>query len=246
MPKSNNTRFSSLREAKKALNQISTTSRGDSQHYRLDRDSIAEYFKQFPKWSSEVRQFLFSHKEESEPLVSVDICGRATAGAMGPAESWSFSLQPIPDFDIFSSRHKDDNGSDLRYVGDVFSSRDFNRFISALRNKKRRPALVVFEPVAGLESFLPLLKNPVGEEICYCILGRQLARIVHVMMPGGYLLLGPAFQGTGICDFLEGKPQNMYKSSLHVKSLCRKLKCRVKIESTLNGPRWLIKKGNNL
>lgn len=235
-------------ELRLALEELHETSRRgwkSSQFYAVDRRRADQYFVELEKWEKKIREYLQSLRAQDEYVTYVDICGRAKATSLGAQENYSFSLQPISPYET-PARVAGSNTEDPRFRGDIFSARDFNRFLAMIRRNGSAPAFVTFEPFAGLHNYIPFggAGHPrLNKKVAFQILERNLRRLIGVIRPGGYLFLGPPFQfGSDMGDFLREKPQSEYGSSLYVKELCRKLKCSVEIKATINGPRWLIRK----
>ena len=229
-----------IREALLEIRRITGKKSEGDEYYRLDRDDASSYFRGYPKWERKIGDYLRSlHESEA---VYVDICGRAQGSYLGAREHYSFSLQPL-----YSWQRRDSNREEQRFCGDIFSTRDFNAFLSLLKRNGDAPALVTFEPIAGLENYIPhkgsKTRAALNSEVTFQLLEHALRRLVAVMRPGGYILLGPPFHfGTNLGDFLQKVPQEKYQSTLYVKALCRKFKCSVEVGSSINGPRWLIRK----
>jgi hypothetical protein len=135
--------------------------------------------------------------------------------------------------------------TNVLFDGDIFDSRNFNKFLSTLRQDSTAPSLVTFRPVAGLQNYSPIHAIqgvPMYEEITYRQLAKRLEGMVEILRPGGYIFLQHPFQSEVIDNFLSGKKQNQWGISLRIKGLARKCKCRIEINSAPAGPCFLVNK----
>jgi hypothetical protein len=207
--------------------------------YRLDRRSLNQYFGIFPKWKEKISAYFQDLEAQGEKIVHVDVCGRASGQSFGVATSYLFSFKTDRFKRILASP------SDVYVDGDLFDPADFHRLLDSIRNGGTAPAFVTFMPVAGLHQYTPckLEDLPNLEAITYAYLGKRLEGIIRILRPGGYILLERPFQFDGsMFECMAGKPQNMFKLSLAMKRLARKMKCRIEIQSEIGGPYFLVHK----
>jgi hypothetical protein len=208
-------------------------------YWGKDRNSAGEYLEAFPDWEKKIRRYLHSLREQGERVVYVDVCGRTTARSLGADRHYSFSLQS-PDWHFLKSE------DDVRIQGDIFRARDFYSFVNLLHENGDHPAFVTFEPVAGLQKFTPPGQNakglPFQAEVTYQRLENNLARMLRVLRPGGFIFLERPFQFDrfGMRDFILGKPVEQYELSLWMSVFCKKYKCKLEMGRSIHGPRYLI------
>lgn len=228
-------------EVRNALNDISgitTRDASGANYYQLDRLDAAKYLWGMPEWKSAISEFFQGLLRLGEKVVYVDICGRSNAASLGADKNYSFSLQP-------TDHHGFRCGGEVRVQGDIFSAKDFYSFVNLLRRNGDHPALVTFEPVAGLQSHAPrLLDNPptLQLEVTYQRLENNLRKMIQIVRPGGFIFLECPFQGMNFRDWFEKKPVEQYESSLWVKDFCTANKCDLQIVKTIVGPRYLLRK----
>ena len=106
-----------------------------------------------------------------------------------------------------------------------------------------RPALVTFEPVAGLGSYQwgdKYVSN--YKSITYGRLEKRLVEMIHILRPGGYIYLERPFQMEGLAEFFQSKSQKDYDISIHLKKIARQQKCTIEISSCIGGPYFLLNK----
>jgi hypothetical protein len=215
---------SDLRAALAHLHSISEKARQRDGYYRVDRHSIAAYFDLRNSWMRQLRSYLESLTNDKERIVCVDVCGRATGCRWGADHSYTYSLQPLGAFTGSA------NESHVR--GDLFNGREFGAFIKTIAANGERPAVVAFEPLAGLEAYIPFESADLPAlypRVVYQLLEKHLREMVKIVRVGGFLYIGPPFQFLNIGDFLCKKPQNEYDLSLKMKKVARRLNCRIQI-----------------
>lgn len=113
-----------------------------------------------------------------------------------------------------------------------------------LKRDNISPALVTFEPMAGLNRYQSMYnaENPIYENVTYGQLEKRLEEIVEILKPGGYIYLEKPFQFSGTADFFRGIPQKQWEITLNIKKLAERLKCKIKIATKISGPYFLIQK----
>ncbi len=206
------------------------------EHYRLDRGQGGQYMTGHKKMEEKVYGFLRTLRAQNEPVVYVDICGRAKLE--GADINYSFSLQE--NYWTFDQVPE-------RFVGDIFSAKDFYGFLQMIRSSGFQPSFVTCEPVAGLNDYTPFWnadckKLAHYEAILYQRLENNLRETVKLLRPGGFIFLTRILGGEGLGEFLAGVPQEGRQESLFMKSLCQSMRCSLDIESTVCGPAFLIRK----
>ncbi len=217
------------------LNATSKRRRATGEHYRLDRLDGSSYLDSFPKWQREITSYLSELRAKGEEPVYVDICGRAHGFTLGAVKCYSFSLQPIPNY-FLPSEHK------VMVEGNLFSGKDFNTFIQFLRNSGSRPAVVTFEPVAGLQYYTPDVANGLFARIVYQRLESNLRRMYDLLLPGGFIYISRPFHLDGLREFFAGVPQEKSTLALQIQSFCQNRRCSLQINRSIFGPRFLIRK----
>ncbi len=234
-------KFGHVRSILKYQKKQSDRGRASGDYFRgCDRYKAYEYLERFPDLVRTVRGYSKSLREVGEEIVHVDICGRATGESLGANRSYCFSLQASEDRIGWAAKEKN-----ILINGDIFSSRQFGFFINRLKQDKAEPAIITFEPVAGLgkyESFQDATGMPKFKDICFRQLEKRFVALFELLKPGGYMFLGRAFQGQNISDWLSGKPTEEYATSLELKRITGKLKCRLQIIADPYGPYYFIRK----
>ncbi len=211
----------------------------ENDYYRLDRSSAINYFDIHPTWKKKIQLYFQTLRDQKEQAVSVDICGRAHGESLGSHKSYSFSINPSDICKIFAPK------SQVFFSGDIFNSNNFAEFLTLIKDDK--PALVTFEPVAGLQTYGPEIKiegAPQYKEITYNILAKRLCDIISIVRPGGYVYLEKPFQfdADHFINALSQKPKNQFTLCLAMKKIARKMKCKIEISPDVGGPYFLIKK----
>jgi hypothetical protein len=128
--------------------------------------------------------------------------------------------------------------------------RDFNSFLSRMRDCGDQPAFVTFYPMAGLQSYTPwdhkeesklTAKHP---EVTWQRLENNLRRLLQVVRPGGYIYLDRPFQLLDV-DFgawYRREEKKDYPSVRWIQAFCKGKKCSVEYERDLTGMKFLIRK----
>lgn len=224
-----------IRAVLRGLQQTTIRGLEAGEFYRLDRLDPFAYLQRIPKWVPVISGYLRTLREQGESVVFVDVCGRTF---LRQAEAnYSFSLQPV------ESRWSPAEATPVQ--GDIFCRHDFPRFLKLIESRGHRPAWVTFEPVAGLQFYhLPSDSRltVVHRRVVYERLSRHLEATVRLLRPGGYMLIGRAFQMMNTLEFLCSTPPEEYPEYLWVKGFCRKHRCSVQMDHNPYGPYWLIRK----
>ena len=129
--------------------------------------------------------------------------------------------------------------------GDLFSRRDFNRFLREVKSQPVASALVTFRPIVGLHSNNPSLsgqKYNGFREVTENILAKRFGQCVSVLRRWGYMYLEKPFQFEGFADFIAGIPQEEWGLSLQIKGLAKQYGCNLQIEPSIFGPKFLLRK----
>jgi|SRR5271168_2944511 len=230
--------FESVRKAVEHHNEISDERR-DTDEYRLDRYDASEYFALFPKWKKTIEKYFAKLHNKGEEVVHLDVCGRADAQRMGADKSYLFSLKA-------SEYRKDLSRPNNIFVdGDVFNPNDVRALTKKLEEDNISPALITFEPVAGLQAHDPTLGHediPEYEAITYAQLGKVFGRMIRILKPGGYFYIAKPFQSMGISDFLQRLPQEQFEMSKKIKEMSADAECEVEVGKDIGGPYFLIHK----
>jgi hypothetical protein len=156
---------------------ISYINKQGDDYFRLDRADTSQYFRYHKTWEQKIRKYLQSLKKKNIQVVHVDICGRTNARTLGSDKSYCFSLKVSEITRSFANK-------DQEFVdGDLFDTREFNPFLRFI--KEKQPALITFEPVAGLQSYSKTNVEgiPHYKEITYKILGSRLRKIILALRP---------------------------------------------------------------
>lgn len=221
-------------KAIRSLREIARRGVAAGEYYRLDRSSGIGYLELFPKWQREISDYLRQLQQGGVDPVYVDICGRATISGIRDSKNYSFSLQPV------DARWHIRDG--VRIQGDIFASRDFARFLGCIRQAGDQIAFATFVPVAGLQGYDSDRNAPIQPAVAYARLAKNLERLIAALRPGGYAYLTRPFQGMDIRDFFRRLPQDEYWSSVWLKAFCQSHGCSLRIESSMFGPKWLVRK----
>ncbi|HAE36646.1 MAG: hypothetical protein UR85_C0004G0014 [Candidatus Nomurabacteria bacterium GW2011_GWF2_35_66] len=203
-------------------------------YYPVDRIHTYEYLKSFPEWTEKIGKYFEELHSESLGVVHVDICGRTEAQSLGADKSYCFSLKASDITRAFAPPHQ------LFFDGDIFNTTDFSSFIKLIKDEK--PALITFEPLAGLEDHM----NSPDKNITYSILLKRLRSLLKVMQSGGFIYISKPFNDIDmVVEFMEGKSQFEYTFTHKLKEFVKSLDCRIEVISSLGGPYFLIQKLNS-
>ncbi len=232
--KTKHAHVSDIRAAISKLRKSTTIKRNSGEHYDLDRHNGELYIHGHEMIQKKVYTFLRSLRDAGEPVVYVDICGRARLSFADI--NYSFSLQE----NYFRFERVPE-----RVVGDLFSARDFYGFLRTIEANGHRPSFVTCEPVAGLNTYS--FDFGKGEADCYKNvlyqrLENNLRAMIELLRPGGFIYLTRVLQGEGVSEFFARVPQEKRRESLFVKAVCKSARCSVDIERTVCGPAFLIRK----
>lgn len=227
--------FGDIRKGLAHLHKKSKDQLSDPEFYRLDRNSAYDYMRGLPEWIDLVRQYFAEIKARGEKVVYVDVCGRADARCWGADINYSFSTQP-------TDKHYFRDKRNICVVGNIFNSKDVGAFVNTLRGRGHRPALVTFEPCAGLQPFTPTDNEVTGiiYRTTFQRLENNLRRMVSIMSPGGYVWIEQPFQLLHIADFFRGTPKKESPTCLGLESFAKKNKCSIRIDLITN-PRILLR-----
>jgi len=204
------------------------------ERYRLDRLSAEAYMDVDAEFRKKVYRFLRTLHESGEKVVYVDICGRAKLGWADI--NYSFSLQ---------ENYWESDRIPQRFVGDLFSAKDFYGFLRMVRNNGHRPSFVTCEPVAGLNKYTAVGYKKTGpyEEVLHQRLENNLRAMIELLRPGGFIFLSRVTQGEGMSEFFAGVPQEKRRATLFMKALCKSMRCSVDVNAWHGGtPNFLIRK----
>jgi len=223
--------------------RASARKRASGEHYRVDRSDAAHYLRGMPKWSEKIASYFETLKAARVPIVYVDVCGRANGTSLGADITYTFSLQP--------KRLSFWHGDEVHHIeGDLFSARDFGKFLRRLEDEVERPAFVTFEPIAGLQNYTPWRNAErttafFHEKVTWQRLENNLQRLIKVLRPGGYIYLDKPFQfaTTDIRDFMRRIPRTHYESYRWLQQFVQNNGCTVEL-GVLLGNRYLIHKND--
>ncbi len=223
-----------IRAVVSQFRQLSREKQEGGERYRLDRLSAEAYMDVDAEFRKKVYHFLRTLRGSGEKVVYVDICGRAKLDWADA--NYSFSLQ--------ENYWKSDQIPE-RFVGDLFSAKDFYGFLRMLRNNGHRPSFVTCEPVAGLNEYTVVGYKKTGpyEEVLYQRLENNLRAMIKLLRPGGFIFLSRVRQGEGFGEFLAHIPPEKRKATLFMKALCKSMRCSVDMSAWHGGtPNFLIRK----
>ncbi len=214
--------------------------RTDDYGHPVDR-LRADYLSRQPKWEKEVRSYLKRLHKRGERVVYADICGRASGDCLGADISYCFSLHAS------NLRRRFCRPGEVLVDGDLFRMRDFNSFLAQMKRNGDAPALVTFNPLAGLQSYTPTkekLAIKLHPQVTWQRLENNLRRLLETVRPGGYLYLDRPFQlaGTDTFDWLSRKELCEYQSVKWMTAFCRDRRCRIRFDRTITGVKFLLKK----
>ena len=215
---------------------------GNDHYYRVDRHQAGQYLGGLPKWQKRMRVYFNELRTQGVRTVYADICGRARGMDLGAEHSYTFSLQPVSKFYT-----KVPNETFIE--GDVFNARDFYSFINLIRSRGDLLAFATFEPIVGLQSYIPFeskehRKSLLHSDVTCQRLANNLKKLIEVVRPGGYIFLDKPFQFgeyDGLEEFFSGIPREQNKLSLWLKKFCRENRCSIEMDSII-GLRYLIRK----
>ncbi len=223
-----------IRAVVSRLRKLTNTKRKGGECYRLDRCNGTSYLAGHRKMEKKVYTFLQSLRSAGEPIVYIDVCGRAKLDFADI--NYSFSLQE--NYWAFEQTPE-------RRVGDLFSAKDFYGFLRMIKGNDHRPSLVTCEPVAGLDTYsLEIGKKTFDcyKAVLYQRLENNLRAMIELLRPGGFIYLTRVLPRTNISEFFARIPQDEYMESRFIKALCKSMHCSVEIEPTICGPAFLIRK----
>lgn len=226
-------------EVRRTLRHHRDSSKRQPSFYRVDSSGAYNYFDCNPDYREQILNYFRKLRGEGVPIVHLDICGVATVQSLGGNKSYCFSL-------------KDSSGIDWRgnqtVQGDLFSGRDFNRFLREVKSQPVAPALITFRPIVGLQDNNPSLngqKYRGFREVTEGILGKRFGQCVEVLGRWGYMYLETPFQGECFADFMAGTSQEEWRLSLQIKELAKIYHCNIQIEGSIFGPKFLLRKRRN-
>jgi hypothetical protein len=232
--------FTEMRKVVTAHHLISGSKPFDD-HYRLDRSETYQYFTIHKEWSTKLRDYFAKLRLNNERVVHIDICGRSGARSMGADISYCFSLYTSDFAKKIAAPEK------ILFDGDILTTKDFNSFVS-LVNKDAAPALITFEPVAGLQAYSPGLHQDkvsfLYKDITYQQLIRRLRVGIELLRPGGFIYLERPFQFDSghFVDIFNNKKFKDFAISIAIKNIVKKYKCKIEIRGHIGGPYFLIQK----
>ncbi len=202
--------------------------------YGADTGQVANYFKHNPEYRKKILTYFSKLREDEIPIVHLDICGVATVQSLGGDMSYCFSLKDQTETDW--------NGNRI-IQGDLFSNRDFAQFLDEVKSGEA-PALITFRPIAGLQDNNPYISTRAEfRESTEGILAKRFSQCANVLRRWGYMYLERPFQfDSSLADFLSGVPQEEYELSRQIKTLSKNNHCNIKIEGSIYGPKFLIRK----
>jgi hypothetical protein len=206
--------------------------------YRVDSIRASQYFRGNPTYEKEVLRYFQKLKGRGIPIVHLDICGRATIQSLGGNMSYCFTQNDDSEFDRQGNRI---------IQGDLFNGKDFNRFLKEVTSHPEAPALITFRPIVGLFNNDPELINYKENirEVTEEILEKRFGQCADVLRRWGYMYLEQPFQTCGMADFFRRIPQEESQLSLRIKGLAEKHHLNVKIEGSIHGPKFLLRKRRN-
>jgi len=230
-------------QIKKTINfhrMVSIENQKGNDYFRVDRSDTSRYFDLHSKWEIKVADYLRTLRQQGFKVVHADICGRTNAHSLGADKSFCFSFKTSEITKALASKEQ------VFFDGDLFNSKRFSEFISLI--KQESPALVTFNPMAGLQSYgfyqQGVKDISLYKKITYQVLINRLHQIIEVVRPGGFIFLEKPFQFDSeiAAGFILRKPQNQWTISLALKKIARKMKCTIEISSEIGGPYFLLKK----
>lgn len=222
--------------------EFSEKEKGGSRYYRVDRVSASYYFFMSKKWEERVSNHLGKLCSQKRPAIHIDICGEANATNLGATKSYCFYLGRNNATEKATER----NGH-IYFNGDLFNSDEFLEFIELVKKGGIPPALITFNPMAGLQEHGPEREVegvPKYKEITYRILGKRLEQMIKILMPGGYILLENPFQfdADAFCEWYTKVPIHKWTLVVNVRKVARKMKCKTEVCRDINGTYFLIQK----
>ena len=177
--------------------ELNSQGRATWSEYKKDADEYFAFVN--PEWRTQVKSFFSELHKTGEKVVYLDICGTADGKRLGADKTINFSLK--------TPKNKKPRKDRILIEGDIFSRDDFRGLIDHIIREQKSPALVTFEPYAGLQSQLqvlplsaplPVSRDAVRAEqvktlMAYQRLAKDLEKIIEVLRPGGFILIGDFF-----------------------------------------------------
>jgi hypothetical protein len=190
-----NPNFKKIRSVEEEHNKISNQKRefNPSDYWPSDRKDASEYFIGNPKIREKIKDYFDQIHAKGESVVYVDVCGRAIGEKFGADKSYSFSFAVPGNKKILST-----NDSQTLVYGDVLNSADFSQFLKMIKEEGIAPALVTFNPVAGLSQYNSMSIHPrplpeLYDEVTYQKLIKNFENVITLLRPGGYFYLSGPF-----------------------------------------------------
>lgn len=232
-------RYSKIRRAVKQNRERAKRDKENSPFFRVDRRNASAYMAGHPKFTKVVYGYLNKLKKEGKPFIYADICGEANAKGMGSDFDYSFSIK--------QGMFKTETSDSLYFKGDVFNKDDVLEFVNKVRTNGHLLNFVTFEPIVGLQGYDHSDNKEDRElhrQVAWQQLEDNLKLLLQVVAPGGYIYISKPFQldATGLRDFMVGKKQNEYEASINMKQFARRNRLRIKIDSSIGGPIFLLNK----
>ena len=215
----------------------------DYRRFRVYRSDADAYFDILPEVRVKVQAQFAKMRANGEKIVHIDICGEASACKTLKADvSYLSPLTMIPNDEL--RRHRNDKP----LPGNIFDPNHFARLKHTVLAQDGAPALITFNPIAGLQDHDPIHADLTGEalelhgKVTYGILEKRLVDCMTMLKRGGYIFIEKPFQSMGTVEFLRGVPQEKRQFTLRVKELAEQNKCTVKCYADIRGPFLLVRR----
>ncbi len=186
-----------LRDTVVATRSAEVDEYGAMQWDEYKTDPNEYFFAGNREWKPQIMDFFDSLHRSGDKIVYLDICGTADGEKIGADVSYGFSLQTPANVATRPDK--------ILIEGDVFSRKDFNRLIETILKSGDLPAFITFEPYAGIGDQVSVSGPHVTGDatveleraktrLAYDRLANNLRKIIEMLRPGGFLLVGEFFR----------------------------------------------------
>jgi hypothetical protein len=215
----------------------------DYEGYRVNRAHADAYFDHIPEVRVKVQEKFAKMRSKGEKIVHIDIAGNCSALSYLRADiSYLSPLTVIP------YREQYARTGEVFVPGNVFDAQHIARLKEKVLEESGRPALITFNPIAGLQRHDPLhnrwvkVSEEVFDKVTFAMLEKRLKTLLGMLTRGGFMFVERPLQSIGIVNFLQGIPQDQTSYAHKVREIAEANKCSVTFYKGIGGPYALIRR----